>query len=179
MSEQKTTELSQDHILELLSKLSPEQRRTAHQALGQGIKADEQELHESRSAFMNKVAKRFEGADFGTPPEDGARVTFTFDAKGNMTEKRYTPPSKSGNSGGGSSNVPLGEIKPPAVGTTAYRGYKGTEHSLFRAGEKDYVLNGKDHYETPTAAAKAVTGQANVRGPLWWFVQGRIEAPAK
>jgi len=174
MSEQAKAEgLSQEHIQALLGKLDPTQLAALSRDVNAKVKANNDALNGQKSAFMGKVAKLFENAKL-TPPEQ-CRVTLTFDAEGKVTEKRYT--SGVGKSGGGGGNGGTGESTPlPPVGSTSYRTYQGKERSLLRAGENDWVLDGKDHFGSVTAACKAAKGSDTpVNGREWWFTQGRVE----
>ena len=177
MSEQKTAEMSQKNMLALLNKMDPAALVALNREVAAKVKQNSDALTGQKSAFVAKVAKRFENAKL-TPPEQ-CRVTLTFDSEGKVTEKRYS--SGAGKSGGGGGNGGTGESTPtPAVGSTAYRTHQGKEHSLLINGDGDFVLNGKDHFGSPTAAAKAAKGSdVATDGPKWWFVQGRIETPAK
>lgn len=168
---------SLDQMRELLSKMDPAQLAAMNREIQAEVKKNNDALTEQKSAFMGEVAKLFENAKL-TPPEQ-CRVTLSFDSEGKVTEKRYTSGS-GGKSGGGGGNGGTGATPTPKAGTTAYRTHQGKEHSLLIAGENDFVLNGKDHFNSPTAAAKAAKGSdVAINGAKWWFVQGRLEDPKR
>jgi len=171
---QKAQESSQKNILDLLGKLDPAQLVQAQKAINSQVKANSDALTEQKSAFMTKVAKLFEKAKL--PPPEECRVTFTFSLEGEVTEKRYQSGTAK-SSGGGNSGT--GESTPvPPVGSTAYRTHQGKDHSLLIAGDNDFVLNGKEHFNSPSAAARAAKGSdVPIDGRKWWFTQGRTEVP--